>query len=238
MTTTNVDIVNRALQLVGTRTTVASLAENSNEAIQANLVYQTVFNWCHSALNWNFARKVAVLTQTKVVVPTPPWTTTLPAPPWKYECTLPADWLVARYVFNNSIDSSSSYFLGEPKRFVIAFDSTTEVLLTNESPANLVYTGYVTDPTLWPSYFERFTVAALAKELCLALTGDKQLFVLLAEMMVEYFTTAQAINQSEGLILDDKTPEWITAVGIPYPYRRYRELPTFKQPEQKSDNRR
>ena len=238
--TTNVDIVNRALQLIGTRTTITTLPDTTtNEGIQAGLCWQTVFNWCHSVLNWNFARSAAVLTQTKAVTPTAPWTTSYPAPPWKYEYSMPTNWLVARYVFNNTLSADATYFLGEPARFVVVYDNTTEFLLTNESPANLVFTAYIADPTQWPSYFERFVVATLAKTLNMALTGDKQLQMLLDEQMVEYFTAAEAINHGEGLLITDKTPEWIQAIGIPYPYRRYRELPVIQPPQgQKNDQRR
>ena len=58
--TTTTDIGNRALAMLGSRTNMASLAENSNEAIQVNLVYSIVTDWAFAATNWNFARKVAV----------------------------------------------------------------------------------------------------------------------------------------------------------------------------------
>lgn len=243
--TTSTDIANRALQLIGTRTTIASLAEQSNEAIQANLVYNVVTDWCISMTNWNFARKTVIPTTAKTVTPVGAWTTTSPAPPWKYSFTLPTDFIRALFVTNSTIDVTSTFYLGEPKRFAIATDTITavqqEVLLTNEAAPILTYVSRVTDPTLWPSFFERFTVATLAKTLSFALTGDRELTANLEKISLDHFSAAMSINRAEGLVYDDTSVEWIQAVGIPYPFNRenvtQRLIPQKQEPS-RGDNQR
>ena len=102
--TTTADIVNRALQVLGTRTTVtlAELAANStNESIQANLKLNTVRRKLLRMAPWNFS----LTTQNLVYVTSAPGTpenisaaTTLwqpgqPSPPWAYEYQYPPNCL-------------------------------------------------------------------------------------------------------------------------------------------------
>jgi hypothetical protein len=225
MAVTDTDITNRALQLIGTRTTVASLGEASNEAIQASLVYNPLRDWCFGLVNWNFARASAVLTIGKSVAPpVTTWTTASPTPPWLYEYKLPSDFIRAIYLTNNLAASDNSKWLGEPQRFVIATDTITSVqqsvLLTDQSPAFLVYTSRITDPTLWPWLFERLVVSMLARTLCYVLTGDKELSEELTQHATSAFMIAEQANREEGLSFGDTTPEWIQTLGIDYPRRR------------------
>jgi ribosomal protein S18 acetylase RimI-like enzyme len=243
--TTTTDIANRALQLIGTRTTIASLGEASNEAIQANLSYAPVTDWCHGAANWNFARKTAALTLQKTVqLPPSAWSSTSPSPPWLNEFILPTDFIQARYLTNSAAAQTTNYD-GEPKRFAIADDyvssAETKVLLTNETNAVLVYTGRIIDPTAWPWYFERFAVTALAWTLALALTGDKVLLEALDNTLMRFFIIAEEANRKEGLLPEDTTPEWIQALGITYPLRRFQQPQQFQPQQQRrqgNDNQR
>ena len=242
MTITLVDISNRALQLLGARTTVTSgeLAGNTtNEAIQLNLALTPTQNWCHGLFNWNFARKTAALTIAKGPPAVSPgvWTNAQPAPPWLYEYSLPTDFIRAIYITNNAAAASPiAGWLGEPQRFVIATDTITavqqQVLLTNQATCILTYCSFVTDPTLWPWYFERLMIAALARNVCLALTGDLNIFKEIAETLEQQISVSSQINAVEGLVIQDSTPEWIQTVGINYPFRRA-ELNKPAQPREK-----
>src|ERR1700733_7110522 len=116
--TTTTDIGNRALQLVGTRTTMASLAEQSNEASQINLVFTAIQNWCSGLANWNFARNTALLNVFKVAVG-PTWSNAYPSPGWNYQYQLPTDFIRAIYLTNSDVNtntttSSPATFIGEP----------------------------------------------------------------------------------------------------------------------------
>jgi hypothetical protein len=223
--TTVTDIANRALQMLGSRTNMTITEYNSmtsNEAIQINLIYSIVTDWCHAAANWNFARKTAALTISKSFTGSP-WTSAQPPPPWINEYALPTDLIRAIYTTNNTI-TNPGQFDGQPQRFVIATDSIAavqqQVLLSNQSVVNLVYTSRIADPTLWPALFERFAVASIANAVAFQLTGDHNIATQVREQMMSFFQIAEQQNKVEGLAYLDTTPEWTAAVGIQYPSRR------------------
>jgi len=228
--TTDVDIANRALQLVGTRTTIASLSDNTNEAIQCNLCYTAIRDWCHSIENWNFARKTVALASAKsVALPIGTWTTASPAPPWLNEYTVPGDFIRAIYVTNmNHNNNPATSYDGEPQRFAVATDTIAalqqEVILTNQGNAILTYTSRVSDPTLWPLFFERVVVSAVARTICLALTQSMQLFKILEENAIMMITQGVLLNRAEGLAFEDTTPEWVNARGIVFPERQMKVI--------------
>lgn len=97
-----VDIANRALGALGTRSTVspADLAGNlSNEAIQLNLVLTSSRRQLLRMAPWNCGRKTANLvyltsapgTPENVTAATTLWQPGQPIPPWVYEYQYPAD---------------------------------------------------------------------------------------------------------------------------------------------------
>ena len=100
--TTATDIVNRALQVPGTRTNVtdAELAANStNEAIQANLRLDPLRRRLLRMAPWNFATVTSNLiyitsspgTPENSMAATTLWQRGQPSPPWNYEYQYPAD---------------------------------------------------------------------------------------------------------------------------------------------------
>lgn len=108
MTTVTV-IANRALQQIGTRTTVTDAelaANNSNEAIQINLVVENIRDDLLRMAPWNFATKTANLVYITSSPGTPEntsngatlWEPGLPAPPWSYEYQYPVDCLRALWL--------------------------------------------------------------------------------------------------------------------------------------------
>jgi hypothetical protein len=97
-----VDMVNRALQTFGSRTTVtaAELGSNgSNEAIQANLIYVPFRRRLLRLAPWQCAFQTANLTYISSVPGTPEntspatqlWAKGQPVPPWAYEYQYPVD---------------------------------------------------------------------------------------------------------------------------------------------------
>lgn len=105
--TTTVDIVNQALQAFGSRTTVQSLTENSNEAIQANLILTRTRDALIRMAPWNCVTKYANLTYVSSQAGTPEnpnqgpnvWVPGLPAIPWTYEYQYPVDCCRFRYIY-------------------------------------------------------------------------------------------------------------------------------------------
>jgi hypothetical protein len=103
------DMVNRALQTFGSRTTVTAteLANNSsNEAIQANLIYVPFRRRLLRLAPWSCAFQTNTLTYITSVPGTPEntspatqlWAKGQPAPPWAYEYQYPVDCIRACWV--------------------------------------------------------------------------------------------------------------------------------------------
>ncbi len=150
--TAMVDIVNRACAVIGTRTTVtaAELAANStNEAIQANLIYQPYRNQLLRLAPWNCAFQTANLALISAVPGTPEntspftslWQKGQPAPPWSYEYQYPVDCLRGCWItpqtatgFAGGVPITTavtggapSYWQGPPVRFKVAVDQFVPV---------------------------------------------------------------------------------------------------------------
>lgn len=104
--TTPVDIVNRALQSIGSRTTVASLSEQSNEAFQANLILYSLRDQLLRMAPWNCCNNYANLNYITSIPGTPEntgtglnnWQKGIPAPPYAYEYQYPSDCVRALFV--------------------------------------------------------------------------------------------------------------------------------------------
>lgn len=107
--TSNTDIVNRALQLIGTRTTVSDaelVANSTNEAIQANLILPNIRRRLLRMAPWDCALKTANLTYITSQPGTPEnispgsgmWAPGIPSPPWAYEYQYPIDCLRACWI--------------------------------------------------------------------------------------------------------------------------------------------
>jgi hypothetical protein len=142
------DICNRALQVIGTRTTVTDAeiaAESSNEAKQFNLIYANYRDDLLRMAPWNCGMKTANLVYISSVPGTPEntspatalWTPGQPSPPWSYEYQYPVDCLRAQYIipanqtgFASGVPittavtgGAAAFWRGPPIRFQVAIDS-------------------------------------------------------------------------------------------------------------------
>lgn len=107
--TANVDIANRALQVMGSRTNMSAAEfanQTSNEAIQANLIMFKLRDELNRMAPWDCTTKWRNLTYVATVPGNPEnanagapfWQPGIPAPPWNYEYQYPSDCLRARYI--------------------------------------------------------------------------------------------------------------------------------------------
>jgi len=160
--TTQVTIVNRALQVLGTRTTVTSteLSNNStNEAIQANLIYDSTRRRLLRMAPWNCALKTANLVYITSVTGTPEntspattlWTPGQPSPPWAYEYQYPVDCLRACWIipatqtgYSGGVPITTavtggapSFWAGPPVKFKIQTDTFRPVTAVTIAAAGL-----------------------------------------------------------------------------------------------------
>jgi len=142
-----VDIANRMMQRIGTRTTMTAAqltALSTNEAIQFNLMYPELRDALLRMAPWNCAMKTANLTyitsQTGTPENTSPattlWAPGQPPPPWAYEYQYPVDCLQPRWIipatqtgFAGGIPittavtgGASAWWWGQPVRFKVQND--------------------------------------------------------------------------------------------------------------------
>lgn len=140
--TSEVDIVNRALQSFGARTTITAaqlVALSTNEAKQAALVMSEYRDQLLRMAPWNCALKTANLTYItstpgtpeNTSAATPLWQPGQPSPPWAYEYQVPVDclrscWIIPAYqtgftagvpITNAVTGGASTTWLGPPIRF-------------------------------------------------------------------------------------------------------------------------
>lgn len=172
--TTNTDIVNRALQSFGTRTTVtdAELSGNtSNEAIQANLILTKHRDTLLRMAPWDCALIYDNLTYITSVPGTQEnsspaaqlWARGIPAPPWAYEYLYPDDCLRACFMLPAAQSGWSGIpittavtgyaptaWTGPAIRFKVAIDQFQTILSAAVAAAG---TGYaVADRVTLPTY--------------------------------------------------------------------------------------
>lgn len=162
--TAQVDMVNRALQTFGSRTTVTApeLAGNtSNEAIQANLIYVPFRRRLLRLAPWSCGFQTQTLTYISSVPGTPEntspatqlWAKGQPAPPWAYEYQYPVDciracWLTPQTAvgFASGIPittavtgGSPSFWQGPPVKYVVAVDQFFGVTAAAQVAGGLGY---------------------------------------------------------------------------------------------------
>ena len=145
-----VGVTNLALQALGTRTTIASMTENSNEAIQANLSITKLRDDLLRMAPWNCGMNTLSLPLITAVPGTPEnqspatplWVKGQPPPPWLYEYQYPVDclrpcWIVPQFTsgFAGGVPITpamtggmSAYWNGPPVKFRVSIDQFFPVI--------------------------------------------------------------------------------------------------------------
>lgn len=228
-----VTICNRALQAIGTRTSIASLSEDSVEARNCALIYADTRDEILGMAFWNFARKTDYLALQKSAPGTPSgasfgnqWSTAYPAPPWLYQYGIPADCIRVQRVmqmatnayvgvpFTSNGISQYPYAVGPGAPFVVATDTDSlgnqrNVILTNQYQAIGQYTMRVTNPALFSATFVEALVQAIAAKLVLPLNGQVSMMNTKFAQANAILTEARADDGNEGLTVIDNIPDWI-----------------------------
>jgi hypothetical protein len=230
MASSQVQIANMALDVIGTRSTITSLTEGSTEANAIARHWDNAVDAVLRAAHWNFARKQRALTLLQ------DGTQGQPVPqPWLYEYAYPSDCVLMRSLMPtiqvNPVSSPgvpapvAAY--GPPPRFLMSTDTdingnALEVLLTNQPQATGVYTFRNTNTAMWDALYVQAFAAYLGARVCLALTGDKTTAKMALAEAQQYAIDAQRVNGNEGLTVIDSIPDWMRARGYnsdwAYPY--------------------
>jgi hypothetical protein len=139
-----IDIANQALSMLGTRSTIASLTEDSNEARAIATWIEQVRDEVSRAAPWNCVKNFNNLALVCAAPGTPEnptqganqWTKGTPPPPWAYEYRYPADCLRPLYIipqfmtgFASGVPITTavtggqlSFWNGPPVRFLVTLD--------------------------------------------------------------------------------------------------------------------
>lgn len=238
--TTRTEIANRALGAIASRATIVDINENSTEAKQARLYYDTTRDAMLRGAHWNFARRTIALTLLKSQPGTPtnltgsgPWNpATMPPPPWLYEYAYPSDCVLMRSVIlppTNYQDISPPLFStpltgpvpnppSRPSPFVIGSDldangAPINVVLTNVQSALACYTARLEVEDMWDAAFQEAMAFALGSRLAMALTGNIETAKIAAQQAMSALVTARARDGNEGTTTVDSIPDWILARG-------------------------
>lgn len=223
MPASDTQIANLALSGIGTRSSIASLNENSAEARTCRLHYELARDDLLRAAHWNFARRQVALALLRDATKSPPD----PVPqPWLYEYAYPQDCVLMRYLMPLFLSTpgvvpgtvSTPNFTGPPVRFILSSDQDAngndiKVILTSQNQSIGVYTKRITDASLFDSTFVLAFSALLASRIAIALTGDKKLAVTQFQIAQGHVAKAQAMDGNEGIKVQDVQPDWIKVRG-------------------------
>lgn len=184
MALTPVDICNQALALVGQKETIASLSENATPAIVCSVLYEDTRDEALADAPWPFARRRALLgllTETRTG--------------WKNAYQLPGDCVAPLYVHNGvrpgaPFSGYTSVPAGQlpagfaelppliggaatpiPFSIEASVDGNSQVLLTDQDSAELVYTARITSVVAFPTLFRKALTQLLASKLGPGLAG-------------------------------------------------------------------
>lgn len=227
-----VDLCNRALAALGTRTTISGIqpSDGSNEANTCALLYYPVRDALIRAVHWDFCRAQVSLSQLKASTDT---NSTCPVP-WSFEYAYPSDCLKARSILPFMVSGNTGSIplttapqqpvqginaWNMPVRFFIATDKDASnndgtVVLTNQPNAILVYTRRIVNPDLFDPQFQEALVAALAAHLVPALALNLSLMKGQIQLAENIIGKARITNGNEGPEVQDSIPDWVRARGL------------------------
>ncbi len=183
------DVVNLALTRIGFKDRVNSLYDGSKAAKQTLDIYSQTRDALLRENDWGFAERNVLLTLLKSApiggyIPPTTWSTTYPPLPWQYEYQWPSDCLKVRAIkgvplFLPDVDPQPVIFGLENDN---SYTPTKKVILCNvPTPAVLVYTGQVTDPTTWEADFVEALAAELGRRLAPVLVGGNAVQIAAAD---------------------------------------------------------
>lgn len=235
--TNQLDIANRALLGIGARVQISSLnpSDGSAEANAISVLFTPTFESLARAAFWNCLRKQILLTLVAAAAGTqenPNGTSIIiPPSPWTYAYAYPSDCLAIRFIVpslpagataaipSTTINNGAPLFFpnnqGQIDYAISTFQdqlgNIIEVVLTNQSQAQAVYTANYPNPTLWDSQFQAAMVASLGAFLVPALSLSLPLMdraIKVAELVI---AQARTRDGNEGVTVMDHLPDWMIA---------------------------
>lgn len=221
--TSPIDICNRALSEIGTRSTIADFSEGSTEASACALWYDHMRQQLLRAAPWGFSRAQKSLSALGS------WATQTSPYPWGFKYTYPPGALKVHYILppNPVADSALPVAAmqnpwcrpSRENRFIVASDTdpstltTRKVLLSNLADAQCVYTIDETNPDLFDPQFSQALTAAIAAKIVIALTGNAGMRAGFIQSAMDAVTAARVSDGNEAMPTTDHTPDWMAVRG-------------------------
>lgn len=229
---TVVSTCNQALLAIGSQSQISTLNEASAQANACRVLYYSTFEVVARAAYWNCLRKQITLSLIQAATGTPenPAGTSLPLPPapWLYTYQLPPDCLAARFIvpslpatgnspISPALMAAATVAPGQgqiPFKVAYSTDSSgnaLQVILTNQTQAQLVYTVNDSNPQIWDTDFQQTVVASLAASLSAALTLNIPLMDRMQKQAAQMIAEARVRDANEGSTQQDSIPDWMRA---------------------------
>jgi hypothetical protein len=170
--TTDVDIVNRSLQMIGSQSQITSFTDGSPEAASASIVYESQVETLLRTYTWDFARKEASLSLTGNAAPYP----------WSEEFAYPNDAIEVRTLYPSP--STIATYDPLPFRWAEGTNSApVRVLWTNlQVPVTCVYTwNLLGQESLWDTSFVEAAICKIASVFAMSIASRPDLHKSLLE---------------------------------------------------------
>lgn len=239
MSIIDIDACNRALGDAGTRSTIADINEQTPEAANCRLYYESTLQQLFRAAHWAFARGFVAPALLKALPGTPEnpgpytvWSPDYPPPNWLYSYAYPEDCVAVRYLLPNydrtAAEAAVPIFPGQayaqpayfrPLKFAVVSDTDStgnrvRAICSNQPQVLLCYTKYLTTPALWDPDFAAAFSAALAARLSMPLRGDPDLKINLLKISNSIILDARVRDGNEGITEYTAIPDWIQTRGL------------------------
>lgn len=186
MADTDVDIANEALANIGEKKLISSLDEKSSSAAICKAMYDGARKSLLRMFAWPFATKRDELALV-------PYTRS----GWTYAYGLPDDCIAPRLIYPGTRNPRADQRI--PFAVELADDGESQILLTDEPNAELVYTANVSTVPLFDALFAEALGWFLAKKIVVPITGKQDLRrgVAAEFEMVFARATAGAVNAEQ-----------------------------------------
>jgi len=175
------DICNRALSMIGANT-IATIDEESTEAIKCRIVYDQIRDETLRCYPWNFAIKRASLSRLSSV----------PVFGYTYEFQLPNDCLRVLDLSDTDVE----------------FKIEGRKLLCDSASVSIRYIKREPITGIYDALFVGAFAARLASELAYAISKSKTLANMAMEVFKDRLAEAKAIDSQEGTPIPFEVSEW------------------------------
>lgn len=236
MTTTQIDLCNRALRRLGTQSTITALTDGSVEADTCSSFYDDVLNsllespYCEAYPNyaWQWPRRITSGTSAAST-----------NPHWKYEYALPTDYVRASGLIDPNAPPN---FWQQPDRMFLlrvpyeigagtaGGTDLVPVIWCNLSSIDLLYVSNELAIDSWPATFRKAFWLTLAAEMATTLGIDGSTTEAIAAEADRAVAQACKSDQRVEVVTTEYVPDWMMArFSCPFG-RHYAEFNPATQP--------